>query len=131
MGSPDISQVIFYFNRKGREWISKCDTIEKYVNESGREGLSLEFKSDPGFVYVCNFIQYAGTIQLRSSIAKSLEEYAGLLFGIPLLGTMDTIIGTIEEACGKTVAGELIVKGVTGVLLGAVIIGVLSAISSK
>lgn len=129
MESTDISQVIFYFNRKGREWISKSDTIEKYVKETGIEGLSQEFKNDPAFVYVCNFIQYAGTIQLRSSIAKGLEEYAGLLFGIPLLGTMDIIIGAIEEACGKKVAGELIVKGLTGVLIGAVIIGVLSAIT--
>jgi hypothetical protein len=78
---------------------------------------------------VCNFINYAGTIQLRSGIAKGLEEYAGLLFGIPLLGTMDIIIGAIEEACGKRISGELIVKGITGVLVGAVILGVLGAIT--
>ena len=129
MANADIGQVIFYFNRKGREWISQSDTVEQYVKEAKIEGLSQEFKNDPSFVYVCNFIQYAGTIQLRSGIAKGLEEYAGLLFGVPLLGTMDIIIGAIEEACGKKVAGELIVKGVTGVLIGAVIIGVLSAIT--
>ncbi len=129
MVSPDISQVIFYFNGKGRKWISQSDTIEKYVKETGIEGLSQEFKNDPAFVNVCNFIQYAGTIQLRSSIAKGLEEYTGLLFGIPLLGTMDIIIGAMEEACGKKIAGEIIVKGLMGVLIGAVIIGVLSAIT--
>ena len=85
-----------------------ASAVEQYVKEAKIEGLSQEFKNDPSFVYVCNFIQYAGTIQLRSGIAKGLEEYAGLLFGVPLLGTMDIIIGAIEEACGKKVAGELI-----------------------
>ena len=129
MASADIGQVILYFNRKGREWILRANTVEDYIKNAGVGGLSQEFRNDPSFVYVCNFINYAGTIQLRSGIAKGLEEYAGLLFGIPLLGTMDIIIGAIEEACSKKVAGELIAKGITGVLVGAVILGVLGAIT--
>jgi hypothetical protein len=129
MVNGDIGQVIFYFNRKGKDWISQANTVEDYIKNAGIDGLSQEFRNDPSFVYVCNFINYAGTIQLRSGIAKGLEEYAGLLFGIPLLGTMDIIIGAIEEACGKRISGELIVKGITGVLVGAVILGVLGAIT--
>jgi|ACXJ01.1.fsa_nt_gi hypothetical protein len=129
MANVDIGQVIFYFNKKGREWVSQATTVEDYIRNAGVKGLSQEFRNDPPFVCVCNFISYAGTIQLRSSIAKGLEEYAGLLFGVPLLGTMDIIIGAIEEACGKRVAGELMAKGLMGVLLGAVIIGVLGAIT--
>lgn len=129
MANTDIQSVVFYFNRKGREWISNADSIEEYVRRVGIGGLSQEFRSDPGFVYVCDFIRHAGTLQLRSGIAKGLEEYAGLLFGVPLLGVMDIIIGAIEGACGSKVAGELFLKGAMGVLMGAVILGVLSAIT--
>ncbi len=130
MFETNIQEVIFYFRRKGQQWISQGIPIEEYIKTAGIDGLKTEFQNDPSFVCVCNFIQYAGTIQLRSGIAKGLENYAGLLFGIPLLGTMDIIIGAIEEACGKKVTGELIVKGVTGILLGAVLIGVLSTITN-
>ena len=43
MVNPNISQVIFYFNGKGRKWISQSDSIEKYVKETGTEGLTQEF----------------------------------------------------------------------------------------
>ena len=61
-------------------------------------------------MYVCDLITHAGTLQPRSGIAKGREEYAGLLFVIPLVGVIDIIIGAIEGACGKKVAGELILK---------------------
>ncbi len=129
MSDISIRNVVFYFNQKGRKWVSQANSIEDYVGRSGVDGLRVEFENDPSFVYVCDFIQHASTIQLRSGIAKGLEEYAGLLFGVPLVGVMDIIIGAIEGACGQKVAGELILKGVTGILMGAVIIGVLSAIT--
>jgi len=122
-------QIISYFNKKGREWISQSDTIEDYIKKAGVKGLSQEFSNDPSFAYVCNSISSLNTLQLRSGIAKGLEEDVGLLFGIPLLGTMDIIIGAIEEACGKRVGGELIAKGVIGILFGLIIIGVLGAIT--
>lgn len=124
-----INYIAVYFNRKGMEWASKANSIEEYVRNVGVDGLTLEFVNDPSFVNVCIFIRNVGTIQLRSNIAKGLEGGVGVLFGIPLMGVMDIIIGAIEGACGKKVAGELILKGVTGVLIGAVIIGVLSAIT--
>ncbi|MEM0135065.1 MAG: hypothetical protein QXU18_07565 [Thermoplasmatales archaeon] len=129
---PDvgIQSVVFYFNRKGREWASRENSIEDYIRKSGIDGLREEFESDPSFVNVCDFIKRASTIQLRSGMAKGLEEYARQVFGIPLIGEMDIIIGAIEGACGKKVEGEPILKGVKGTLVGAVILGILSAITS-
>lgn len=129
MANGDILQIIDYFNKKGRDWIFQANTIEEYIKKSGVRGLSQEFSNDPQFRYVCSSISRLNTIQLRSGIAKGLEEDVSLLFGIPLVGTMDIVIGAIEEACGKRVAGELIAKGITGVLVGVVIIGVLGAIT--
>jgi len=129
MDNNDIFQISVYFDRKGREWISQSKTIEDYIKKSGIKGLSQEFMNDSTFAYVCSSISRLNTIQLRSGIAKGLEEDVGLLFGIPLLGTMDIIIGAIEEACGKRVAGELIAKGITTVVVGVLIIGVLGAIT--
>jgi len=129
MVNGDILQIIVYFNKKGSEWISDANSIEDYIKKSGVNGLSQEFRNDPQFAYVCSSISRLNTIQLRSGIAKGLEEDVGLLFGIPLLGTMDIIVGAIEAACGKRVAGELIAKGVIGVVVGVLIIGVLGAIT--
>ncbi len=122
--------VAYYFSRKAREWQSSEKSVENYIKQEGKTGLTQEFRSDPEFMVVCQFIQQAGAFQLRNSIGKGFEEAAGIMFGIPLLGAMDIIIGAIEEACGNYVVGEKLLKAGTAVV-GVFIIGAILGGLSK
>ena len=120
----DINDVAFFFSRKASEWTATGLSVEQYIKSHGKEGLAEEFRSDPYFSPVCEFANKVSTIQLRSGIGKGFEEAAGLLFGIPLVGATDILIGAIELACGHSVRGELLLKGGT-VIAGLFILGAL------
>lgn len=119
-----IEDVAFYFRRKGIQWTGTGFTLEQYIRSKGPEGLASEFRTDPDFYVVCEFAKRAGTLQIRSGIGKGLEEAAGLLFGIPLVGVADIVVGGIEIACNQKIVGETLLKVGTG-LVGVFILGAL------
>lgn len=126
-GAGDVAT---YFSGKSYEWTSTGLTIEQYIRNKGEEGLAEEFKNDPSFKTVCEFANKASSIQMRSEIGKGLEEVAGTLFGIPLVGAADIVIGGIELACGKKFVGERLIKG-GAIAVGAFILGALLSPKKK
>lgn len=114
------NEVISYFSRKGNMWAAN-QALEQYLKKTGRVGLSKEFKNDPEFRVVCEYAKEAGELQLRSDITKSVEELVGTVFGFPFVGTLDVIIGAIEDACGNTfLAGKLIKGGLVILVIAAI-----------
>ena len=126
----EIDDVAYFFSRKASEWTSTGLTVEQYIRNQGKEKLAEEFRSDPYFPSVCQFANKASTIQLRSGIGKGFEEVAGLLFGIPLVGATDILVGAVELACGQNVRGERLLKGGT-VAVGLFILGALLSPKKK
>ena len=126
----EIDDVAYFFNRKASEWTATGLTVEQYIKNHGKENLAEEFRSDPYFPAVCQFANKASTIQLRSGIGKGFEEVAGLLFGVPLVGATDIVVGAVELACGQNVRGERLLKGGT-VAVGLFILGALLSPKKK
>ncbi len=126
----DINDVAFFFNRKASEWTATGLSVEQYIKRQGKERLADEFRSDPYFLVVCEFANRVSTLQLRSSIWKGFEEAAGLLFGVPLVGATDILVGAVELACGHNVRGERLLKGGTAIA-GLFILGALLSPKKK
>ncbi len=122
----DGYQVSHYFRGKGIEWASISGSVEVHLKKMGRQGIKTDFKDDPEFLVVCDYLKQVGELQLRSTIGKSLEGIVSSTFGIPMIGTLDIAIGAAVEACGDTTLGDkLIGAGVVAsvVALGGILIG--------
>jgi hypothetical protein len=128
MGNPE--SVARYFSKKGLQW-SRYGSLEQYVKQVGRDAIADDFRNDPEFETVCEYAKQVGELQLRSDITKSVEDLAGLVFGIPFVGALDVIIGAIEDACGhKFLAGRLIKGGIL-ILTAAAIASAFSGSKKK
>lgn len=122
----DGQQVSKYFRNKGYEWKNLSGDVETHLKKVKRTGLKADFQNDPNFWVVCEYLTQVGELQLRSTIGKSLEDLVGSAFGIPLVGTLDIVIGAAVEACGDTTLGDkLIGAGAVAsvVALGSLILG--------
>lgn len=104
----------YYFQQKMKSWGNSLQERKDYIKKQGREGLKQEFESDPTFKStVCPLIHKIGDIQLRSELLKSLEGLVDDLFGAPIRGEVNIIIGAIADACGyTTISKKLFVSGV-------------------
>lgn len=122
----DVQEIVRYFRIKGQVWSNLSGDIESHLKKMQRAGLKSDFQEDPDFYVVCDYLKQVGELQLRSTIGKSLEDLVGSAFGIPLVGTLDIVIGAAVEACGDTTLGDKLIGAGTVasvVALGGLILG--------
>lgn len=118
-----IDDLYIYFRHKASLWKSSDGSVENYIRRKKREGLAIEFSSDPDFhSTVCPYFRTLGELQLRARVVKSLEGLVGVAFGIPLAGMMDIVIGGIADACGyKTIGDQLLEAAPIFIALGSIV----------
>lgn len=124
----NVQEVNRYFKNKSRGWVSASGSVENYLKQKGRPGMKSEFAGDPNFHVVCKYLEQVGELQLKSDVAKSLEEIVSGVFGFPLVGSLDILIGAAVEACGYKPLGDQIIESaltagivvLIGLLIGVV-----------
>lgn len=123
MNGQEVSK---YFRNKGDEWSRLSGNVENHLKKVQKDGLKLDFQSDPNFRVVCEYLKQMGELQLRSTIGKSLEDLVGGAFGIPLVGTLDIVISAAVESCGDTTLGDKLLGAgaiASVITLGGLILG--------
>jgi hypothetical protein len=131
---PNVDVLYAYFQEKGSQWRKIGGSVENYIRMTGRGGLAQEFQADGNFRNtVCPYFKTLGELQLRATVVKSLEGLVGVAFGVPLIGTMDIVIGAIADACGyKTIGDQLLEAAPILIVLGSIVaLGLGIAGSSK
>ena len=117
----EYNAVYGYFLGKANEWKTKSGTPQAYIRQKGREGLREEFSNDPAFRQVCTYANSLSESQMTSSVQKSFEGAVGLIFGIPLVGELDIVLGAIEDVCGNLFVGRKLLT-VGAIAIGAAIV---------
>ena len=120
-----------YFRRKGDQWTAISGSVESHLRKNGRQGMKAEFEGDPDFYIVCKYLKEVGEIQLRSDVAKSLEELVSATFGFVVVGAIDILIGAIVEACGDRPLGDQLLEGAGAVAVIGLIGLAIGALFSK
>ena len=127
-------EVDAYFKQKALVWSRTDGSAETHIRRLGRRGLAGELSSDPAFApVVCAYVHQVSELQLRSEIARSLESLVSIVFGVPLVGTLDVVIGAIADACGfKTIGDKLIEAALAPlVIIGEIVADALNSVNSK
>ncbi|AAT43532.1 hypothetical protein [Picrophilus oshimae] len=122
--------VASYFREKAFQWIIADDSIENHVRVLGRDGLSMEFESDPNFHIVCQFVEEYNKLRLRYTINNAFQKNVNFVFGIPLVGAMDIIIGAVDDACRKMYISCSVLRSDAGLLISGIVMGVVKSMSN-
>jgi hypothetical protein len=120
-----------YFHRKAAQWIKSDGSVEAHIEKVGKKGLADEFRADSEFTAVCELIREIGDLQLRSTIATSLEGLVGDQFGSVFTGELNTVIEAVGTACGILTTGKKLVIGGVAAAAAAGIIGAILASRMK
>lgn len=132
---PDSETATRYFRWKFSQWAFNEGSAASHITRMGRAGLADEFRCDPAFGEVCEFVKLAGRAQLRSSAYQSAEGFLSDLFGVPLAPVIEIVLAAVADACGyKTEADELAeaaAQAVVTIAAVAIIGGIIAALLSK
>jgi hypothetical protein len=132
---PDSESAARYFRWKFSQWAYTEGSAAAHITRVGRGGLADEFRADPAFGEVCEFVRLAGRAQLRSSAYQSAEGFLSDLFGVPLAPIIEIVLAAVADACGyKTEAEELAqaaAQAVVTIAAVAIIGGIIATLLSK
>jgi len=98
---PDAGTAARYFRGKLQQWALSDGSALHHVDRVGRGGLAQEFRSDPNFDAVYQFVRLAGRYSVRSNAIHSAETYLSDLFQYPLAPAIDTVLDAVADACGN------------------------------
>lgn len=126
----DSQTAALYFRRKFSEWKEGDGSAVAHIQRLGRTGLAGEFRRDPSFRGVCEFVQLAGRAQLRSAAYKGAEGVFSDLLGVPLAPTIEIVLAAVADACGyNTEANDLATAAIAAFAI-AIIFGIVVALLS-